>query len=171
MSCVFLIILGKHYTLVSVNLVAPQADTRNSDRKCQNTHPLMNFHVRIPSQNIYVSTICNYVRIMSEWCWKEILLSESPVWSNGPISESTVWSNGPISESLYGQMDLCQNPLYGQMGPYQNPLYGQMGLYQNPLYGQMDLCQNPLYGQMDQCQNSHGDLENSLVFSLTATLH
>ncbi len=53
------------------------------------------FTVRIPSQKIYFSTICN-VRI-SEQCQKELLLSESPL--------------------LYGQMDSCQNPGLGGISP------------------------------------------------------
>ncbi len=45
------------------------------------SHPVISF--RIPSQKIYIST---NVRIMSEWWWKELLLSESPVWSDGLLS-------------------------------------------------------------------------------------
>ncbi len=51
----------------------------------QNPHPAMSSHYQNSLPKDYISTICN-VRIMSEWYQKELLLSESPVWSDIPVS-------------------------------------------------------------------------------------
>ncbi len=79
------------YAPVNANPVPPPtphlADPRNSDweKVSVRIHTLpLAFNVRITTQKIYISTTCNV--IISEWCWKELLLSESPVWSNRLLS-------------------------------------------------------------------------------------
>ncbi len=62
----------------------PPADLMNSDIKCLFVRiptMLLAFTLRIPSQKIIFLPF-----LMSEWCQKEWLLSESPVWSDRPLS-------------------------------------------------------------------------------------
>ncbi len=82
-----------HFALVNVNPVLQSWSMEFWQRKtflCQNLHHAMNFHCQNLLHKNYISTIC-YVKIMSEWCWKELLLLESSAESNGPISESQGW--------------------------------------------------------------------------------
>ncbi len=65
----------------------------------QKSHPAIRFHCQNPSQKYIFLPF-----VMSEWCWKELLLSESPVWSDVPPKihfHRCIFNNMIISNFLH----------------------------------------------------------------------